>query len=188
MKPRTLYTVMTIGGAVGMLAAFLQTLEKLVLLGNTNADLPCNLNAVFSCSVVLNAWQSSVFGFPNSIMCLTLFTIFTAVGVVGLTGGTISKGMRLGTQALTLFTLGFALWFLFESTYAIGALCIFCLFCFAGLIMVNWAWVRLNVTDYPIKKEYIKKKQEFINSGWDTLIWAGLAAVVALAMAIRFSV
>jgi uncharacterized membrane protein len=186
MKPRTLYTVMTIGGAVGMVAAFLQTLEKLVLIANTNAELPCNLSAVFSCSVVLNAWQSSVFGFPNSIMCLVLFTIFTVVGLVGLTGGVVSKGMRLGTQFLTLFTLAFALWFLWQSTYVIGALCIFCLFCFAGLLMVNWAWIRLNITDYPIKQEYIKKKQAFIKSGWDTLFWVSLAAVVAIAMLARF--
>lgn len=187
MKPRTLYSIMTIGGAVGMLAAFLQTLEKLVLISNANAELPCNFNAVFSCSVVLNSWQSSLFGFPNSIMCLVLFTIFTVVGLVGLTGGTISKSMRLGTQALSLFTLGFALWFLGQSTYVIGALCIFCIFCFAGLLMINWAWVRLNVTDYPIKKEYIKRKQAFIMSGWDTFVWASLAAVVAIAMFIRFS-
>jgi uncharacterized membrane protein len=187
MKPRTLYSIMTIGGAVGVVAAFLQTLEKLALLTNANASLPCDLNSVFSCSVVLSSWQASLFGFPNSIMCLTLFTIFTVVGLVGFTGGTISKGMRLGTQALSLFTLGFALWFLWQSTYSIGALCIFCLFCFAGLLMVNWAWARLNVTDYPIRKEWIKKKQSLIAANWDTFAWAILAAVVAIAMTLRFA-
>lgn len=188
MKPRTFYTVMTIGGAVGMLAAFLQTLEKLILISNSNAVLPCNFNSVFSCSAVLNAWQSSVFGFPNSIMCLTLFTIFTAVALVGATGGTISKGMRLGTQALSLFTLGFALWFLWQSTYVISALCIFCLFCFAGLLMVNWAWLRLNAGDLPFSKAVKTKLQGAIKSNYDTFGWAILAAVVAIAMALRFTV
>lgn len=187
MKPRSIYTVMVVGGAVGMIAAFLQTLEKLVLIGNASAPLPCNLSAVFSCSTVLSSWQASLFGFPNSIMCLTLFTIFTAVALVGLTGGTISRGMRVGTQILSLFTLAFALWFLYESTYAIGALCIFCLFCFAGLLAVNWAWVRLNVQDFPMRKDLLKKKQEFVKSGWDTFAWAALAAVVAIAMALRFT-
>lgn len=188
MKPRTLYTVMTVGGAVGMLAAFLQTLEKLILISNANATLPCNFNSVFSCSAVLNAWQSSVFGFPNSIMCMALFTVFTAVALVGATNGVISKGMRLGTQALSLFTLGFALWFLWQSTYVIGALCIFCLFCFAGLLMVNWAWLRLNVQDLPFSKQVIAKLQGWIKSGLDTFGWAALAAVVAIAMALRFTV
>lgn len=187
MKPRILYTLMTIGGAVGVVAAFLQTLEKLVLLKNANEALPCDFNIVFSCSAVLNAWQSSVFGFPNSIMCMALFLVFMVVGLVGATGGTISKGMRLGTQALSLFTLGFALWFLWQSTYVISALCIFCLFCFAGLLVVNWAWARLNVQDYPIKQEWIKKKQQLIKGNWDTLAWAALGAIVAIAMALRFT-
>ena len=188
MKPRTLYTVMTIGGAVGVVAAFLQTLEKLVLISDANATLPCNFNSVFSCSVVLNAWQSSVFGFPNSIMCMALFTIFTTVALVGASGGVISKGMRLGTQALSLFTLGFALWFLWQSTYAIGALCIFCLFCFAGLLMVNWGWLRLNANDLPINRNARDKLQTWIKSGLDTFAWASLAAIVAVAMAVKFSV
>lgn len=186
MKPRTLYSIMTIGGAVGVVAAFLQTLEKLVLIAGTDSSLPCDLNAVFSCSTVLNSWQASLFGFPNSIMCMFLFTVFTVVGLVGLTGGVISKGMRLGTQALSLFTLGFALWFLWQSTYVIGALCIFCIFCFAGLIAVNWAWVRLNISDLPIKKEWIEKKQQLIANNWDTFAWLTLAAVVAIAMTLRF--
>lgn len=141
MKQQTIYKIMVSGGVVGMVAAFLQTLEKLVLLQTKDAVLPCNFNSVFNCSAVLNAWQSSLFGFPNSIMCLTLFTIFTATAFVGAMGGVLTRGARLTIQGLSLFTLGFALWFLWTSTYVIGALCIFCLFCFAGLLAINWGWL-----------------------------------------------
>ncbi len=179
---RRQYGIMVAGAGVGMAAAFVQTLEKLELIKNKDAILPCNFNSVFSCSTVLNSWQSSVFGFPNSIMCTMLFTIFFAIGLAGLLGSKLSRGIRLTIQALSLFTLGFALWFLWQSTYAIGALCIFCIFCFAGLLAVNAMWLRINAADLPAKLglEYIIRKN------YDILGWLMLGALVALAMTLQF--
>ncbi len=170
-----------------MVAAFLQTLEKLTLLKNSHAILACNFNSVFSCSNVLNAWQSSVFGFPNSIMCLALFTIFGSVALVGLSGGTLTRGLRLGIQSLSLFTLGFALWFLGESIYVINALCVFCIFCFAGLLLVNWGWLRLNAADLPIGERGRTVLAQAIAKGGDIFGWFVLAALLAFAMVLRFN-
>jgi uncharacterized membrane protein len=186
MKQRTIYSIMTAGGVIGVVAAFLQTLEKLVLIQNKDALLPCNFNSVFNCSTVLNAWQSSVFGFPNSIMCMALFVIFATTALVGAVGGMLPAKFRLGVQALTLFTLGFALWFLWQSTFEIGALCIFCIFCFGGLLILNWGWTRLNADMLPIGergRQFVKKA---IASGWDTFAWVALGAIVGLTMAARF--
>lgn len=175
------------GGIMGMIAAFLQATEKIALLKNKDAILACDLNSVFSCTNVLNAWQSSVFGFPNSLMCLSLFTIFTSIALVGLSGGKLSRGLRLGIQALSLFTLGFALWFLGQSIYAIGALCILCIFCFGGLLLINWGWLRLNAEDLPIGEHGRTFVKRHISTGADIFAWALLALVVALAMILRFN-
>jgi len=187
MKRRTLYAVMTVGGGIGMLAAFLQTLEKLTLLQNKDAVLACNFNSVFSCTNVLNSWQSSVFGFPNSIMCFGLFTIFTSIAVAGLTGGKLTRGLRLGVQLLSLATLGFALWFLGESIYVIHSLCVFCMFCFAGLLLVNGAWLRLNADDLPIGAAGRACLMRIIAKGGDVFGWFLLAAALAFAMLLRFN-
>jgi uncharacterized membrane protein len=186
MKQRTIYGIMMGGGVIGMLAAFLQTTEKIALLKNKDAILACDLNNVFSCSTVLNSWQSAVFGFPNSLMCLTLFTIFTAIALAGLSGAKLPRGLRLGIQALALFTLGFAVWFLAESIYVIGALCILCIFCFAGLLLVNWGWLRLNAADLPIGERGRALVKRGIETGVDVLVWAVLAVLVAIAMVLRF--
>src|SRR5687767_2689815 len=106
MKQRAIYITMFIGGIVGMIAAFLQTTEKIALLKNKDAILACDLNSVFSCTSVLNAWQSSVFGFPNSLMCMVLFTIFASIALVGVSGGALPRRLRLGIQVLSLCTLG----------------------------------------------------------------------------------
>jgi uncharacterized membrane protein len=115
IKQRTIYGLMAAGGAIGTTAAFLQTIEKIHILKNKDVLLACDLNSIFSCTNVLNAWQSSVFGFPNSLLCMTLFAIFGSIALVGLSGGQLPKRLRLGVQALSLFTLGFALWFLTQS-------------------------------------------------------------------------
>ena len=177
---------MTTGGIIGVAAAFLQTTEKIALLKNKDAVLACDLSSVFSCTNVLNAWQSAVFGFPNSLMCLTLFTIFATIALVGLSGGNLPRRLRLGIQALSLFTLGFALWFLAQSIYVIGSLCILCIFCFAGLLLVNWGWLRLNAHDLPIGEQGRALVGRVIANGGDIFGWCVLAAVVAFAMLLRF--
>lgn len=178
---------MTVGGAIGILAAFIQTLEKIQLLKNANEALVCDLNSVFSCTNVLNAWQSSVFGFPNSMMCMVLFTIFFAIGLAGWSGAKLPKGLRLGIHGLSLFTLGFGLWFLWASTYQIGALCLYCVICMTGLLMVNWAWLRLNAADLPIGKAARAKLAAGIAKGADTFGWILLAVTIAFLMILRFS-
>jgi uncharacterized membrane protein len=186
MKQRNLYAVMLAGGILGTVAAFIQTLEKLALLKNKDAVLACDLNSVFSCSTVLNSWQFSVFGFPNSIMCMALFIIFATIAVVGLSGGRMPRQLRLGVQLLSLFTLGFGLWVLWQSTYVINALCIYCIFCFLGLIMLNWSWLRTNAADLPISSKQRKTLAGWINTGADTFAWILFGLVVAFAMALRF--
>jgi len=170
-----------------MTAAFLQTLEKITLLTNKGSALTCDLNSMFSCSNVLKAWQSSVFGFPNSIMCLVLFTLFASTALVGATNGKLSRGLRLSIQGISLATLGFALWFLEQSIYSIGSICIFCLFCFSGLLLVNWGWLRLNAADLPIGKGGRAVVARGIAQGIDIIAWLLLAVVLAFAMIVQFN-
>lgn len=177
---------MTAGGIIGMIAAFLQTTDKIALLKNKDAVLTCDLNSVFSCTNVLNAWQSSVFGFPNSLMCMALFTIFASIALVGTSGGRLPRKLRLSIQGLSLFTLLFALWFLTQSIYVINALCILCIFCFGGLLLVNWGWLRLNAADLPIGERGRAFVSRRIASGADIFMWILLALAVVFAMVLRF--
>ena len=187
MNKRFMYGIMAAGGVIGMVAAFLQTIDKIALLKDKSAILACDLNSIFSCTNVLNAWQSSVFGFPNSLMCMVLFTIFASISLVGASGGELPRKLRLSIQGLSLFTLAFALWFLTQSIYVINALCILCIFCFAGLLLVNWGWLRLNADDLPIGERARAFVKRGIASGADIFMWVLLGLAVAFAMVVRFS-
>lgn len=178
---------MAAGGVIGIAAAFLQTTEKMTILGNKNADLVCNLNSVFSCTNVLNAWQSSVFGFPNSLMCMILFTIFTSIAFVGAMDGQLGRRVRLAGQTLSLLTLGFAMWFLTQSIYVINALCILCIICFIGLLLINWGWLRLNAADLPIGERGRALLTRMFVTGADIFAWYLVAAALGFAMLQHFS-
>lgn len=184
---RTVYGLITAGGALGLAASFLETIEYQEILKNAHAQLACNLNSVFSCGNVLNAWQSKLFGFPNSMLCMVFFTLMLSSGLIGLTGGVLVPKLRLWLHGIATFFLGFALWFMWESTFRVHALCILCLFCFAGLLTLNWGWLRTNFNDLPLSPRHHKRLQVLIAKGTDTFVWLVLALVMAFVMLLKFA-
>lgn len=187
IKQRTMYSLMTAGGIIGIVASFLETIEYQAILKNAHSQLVCDLNSVFSCSSVLNSWQSKIFGFPNSMLCMLFFMLMFSSGLVAMTGGTIVPRLRLWLHGIAAFFLCFALWFMWESTFRVRALCVLCLFCMVGLLLVNWAWLRLNVDILPISSNSRKKLRGLIAQGADIFVWLLLAIVIGFVMFLKFS-
>jgi len=67
MKRTKKYMWWTIAVAsfVGLTASLIQTVERIQYAEHPVTRLTCDINAVFSCSNVFAAWQSSVFGFSQ---------------------------------------------------------------------------------------------------------------------------
>ena len=187
LKQRTVYGFLMAGGLIGSIASFLETIEYQALLKNAHAQLTCNLNSVFSCSSVLHSWQSRIFGFPNSMLCMVFFTTMFAAGLVGLAGGTMPPKLRLWLQGVSLFFFCFAMWFMWQSTFVIQSLCILCLFCLAGLFTINWAWLRLNAEHLPGSRQAHHMLNEAIRQHGDTFTWLILALLIAFVMFMKFS-
>lgn len=180
------YTILLIGAAMGLVAAFLQTIEKMRLLENKNVVLPCNIDSVFNCSAVLSAPQSSLFGFPNSLICIAIFTLLLGVGIIGMTRSRLSRRTLYAFQSLAFFMLLFALWFLFTSTYVIGAICIFCLVCFLGLLLINGSLWRLNFSDGAATRKFPRLLERAVALHIDLVLWVSLEVIVAFIILQRF--
>lgn len=178
VKNRSLFIWMSGASAMGLVAAFWQLMEKISLLKNSHVALSCNYNSVFNCSNVLNAHQSSVFGPPNSVIGIVMFSFFLTIGIVGLTGSKIAKKLALAVQGLAVFMLGFTLWFLFQSTYRIQSICIFCLFIGTAVVIINAVMLRHNFGD---------KLKRWTARGADLFGWAVIWLAVGFAMALKFS-
>ena len=174
---------LSVGAAMGLASAFWQLMEKIAILKNKDIILSCNFNDVFSCSNVLNAPQSSVFGPPNSVIGIIMFTFFLTVGIIGLTGAKLANKLALVVQGLALFMLGFTIWFLFQSTYRIQSICIFCLFIGTGVLMVNAALLRHNLNLLPFKKLLAG----LVKKGADLFAWTLIWLTAAFLMYLKFS-
>lgn len=185
-KQKLYYAVITLASLLGFVASFLQMLEKLTLMKNVDAVLVCNLNSVFSCTNILNAPQSSVFGFPNSLLCIIFFAFTMVAGLIGWAGGLVTHKLRLAFQAMAVFFLGFGLWYFWESIFNVGGLCMYCLACYLGVLFINGAFFRLNYRDYTQNPAIQKRLEQIKTKGIDIFILSLIGLVIILEAIIKF--
>lgn len=123
--------LLVIGSAIGFIASFVLTLERIELLKDPNYVPTCSFNPVLSCGSVMETWQAQVFGFPNPLIGVASFAVLTTFGLVLLTRAVAPRWFWLGAEAGTLFGIAFVMWLTYQSLYNIEALCPYC--------MVVWA-------------------------------------------------
>jgi uncharacterized membrane protein len=123
--------VLIVGGALGLLAAFQLTLDKVRILADPDYNPSCNINPVLSCGSVIVTEQASVFGFPNPIMGLVGFSVVITIGVLLASRVVLPRWVWLGLNVGALAGVVFVHWLVYQSLYSIGALCPWC--------MVVWA-------------------------------------------------
>ena len=183
MKQRTakLWWLLFAASSVGLISSLVQTIELISYRSQPATKLICDVNAVFSCSSVFDAWQSRVFGFSNSLVCLTFFGLSAGIALAAATGSELNKKLRFVFHFLSVFFLGLGAWYLWQSTYKIGAICMFCLFCYAAVIAMNWAWFRLNYEQLSASKKVQQRLSGAVRSNVDVLIavlWACMIAIM----------
>lgn len=119
--------ILIVGSIIGLLASFFLTLDTIKLIADPAAEIPCNINPFISCASSALAWQGKVFGFPNSLLGITAFSMLFAVGVMLFSGGKAKKPLWLLVNLGTLAAMIFVMWFFFQSVYRLGSLCIYCM-------------------------------------------------------------
>lgn len=142
---RVLPWLLIICGTIGLMAAFIITVEKIELLKDPSFVPSCNLNPVISCGSVMASPQANAFGFPNPLIGLMAFPVVIATGVVMLTGFKPKRWYMLGLQAGTVFGIAFVHWLFFQSTYRIGALCPYCIAVWIITITTFWYTLLYNI-------------------------------------------
>ncbi|WP_415394440.1 vitamin K epoxide reductase family protein (plasmid) [Rhodococcus globerulus] len=123
--------VLTLGGAAGLTAALVLTIEKFTLLADPNYVPSCSINPVLSCGSVMITPQAAAFGFPNPLIGIVAFTIVVTTGVLTLGGVTFPQWYWVSLLAGTTLGVVFIQWLILQSLYRIGTLCPYC--------MVVWA-------------------------------------------------
>lgn len=177
---RAVKLLLTIGGIIGFLAAFVLTVEKIELIKNPAYHPSCNLSPLLSCGSVMNTHQASAFGFPNSLIGIAGFAIVTTVGMGLLAGATFKRWFWLGLEAGTIFGVSFIHWLFFQSVYRIGALCPYCMVVWSVTIPIFWYVTLYNLqTGVIAMPEKLKGVVAFVMKHHADILLVWLLLIVA---------
>lgn len=164
----------------------MQTIERIEWAESSTKPLICDISHALSCSNVFGAWQSSVFGFSNALLCLTFFAVMLGFGIAVYHSKETSRRARLIAQFFSLFFLGFGAWYITQLIFVVGSMCIYCAFCYSGVIAINWGWLRTNVDDLPLTKKTITSLRRGMAKGADTFAWLLYALIFVALFLFRF--
>lgn len=174
--------LLAIGGAFGLLAAFILAVERISLLEHPNQALSCDLNPLVSCGQVMQSWQGELFGFSNPFLGVAAFPIVVTIGVAVLAGAQLPRWMWVGLWIGTLGGAVFVTWLFTQSVYVIEKLCPYC--------MVVWAVtipIFVYTTGYVIAEGHIRvpaglRKAVVENRGLIVTVWyLVIAALITVA-------
>lgn len=149
------------GSLVGLVSSVWQAAERVQMLKAPSKALACNLNPVIDCGGVLGNHWSAVFGFPNAFIGIAIFAMLFMASLLLVSGGKPSRFFSRALLTISTILILFSLWFFSMSLYAIGRVCIFCLFIWAVSLPIFWYGKLYYFQQYPPKRPLLQKIQAF---------------------------
>ena len=182
-SPRLLWATGLVASAAGVAFTGIQIVERIAILKDPATVLSCDVNSVISCSNVLSAWQSSVIvGIPNAFIGAVMFSLFLATCLSGLLGSTLSRPYLRTILGLVVFFAAFATWFMLETGFVIGALCLWCTGIITAVAVVGASVTRIMAVTAADGGRLATLRR----SGLDVILWAAwwvlLLALVAIGL------
>lgn len=139
--------LLTLGSLVGLIASFWQVVERIHMLKEPGVSLSCNINPVIDCGSVLGNRWAALFGFPNALLGIVMFTILFTIGLMLLSGVELKRWFWKVLFGVSVMLILFSVWFFGMSLYVIGKVCIFCLFIWAvsvPIFLYGMEWLQVN--------------------------------------------
>lgn len=181
--PRSLrpwYGLVALGGGLGTVTAAWQTVERIAWAADPQAPSVCEINTVLSCSSVYPHWQSSALGIPNSLIALPVFAILASAGLAGVLGSYLSRGYLASLLGLTVFMAAFVTWYMEQTAFSIGVLCLFCVGCAVNIILAGIGITRVAAAEHALGDgRAARELRLLVEARADLIAWVGLALVIA---------
>ncbi|WP_031076343.1 vitamin K epoxide reductase family protein [Streptomyces sp. NRRL WC-3742] len=175
--------LLLVGGALGLFASAVLTLDKLRLLKDPSYVPSCNINPIISCGSIMRSDQAEAFGFPNSLLGLAGFAVVIAIGAGLLAGASYRRWFWLGLQAGTVFGIGFVSWLMYQALYRINALCPYCMVVWAAMIPLFWYTTLHNLRSgvIPVGRRLRPVVRELARYHWAVpALWYAVVALLVL--------
>ncbi|WP_194763356.1 vitamin K epoxide reductase family protein [Microbacterium sp. UFMG61] len=170
-----------IASVLGWFAAFQLTIDKFIQLENPDADLSCNVSVMIQCGKNLGSWQGEIFGFPNPLIGLTLWTAPLVIGVAILAGARFPRWFWGLFGVGVTFAFGLVCWLIWQSLYApnLGVLCPWCMLTWAVTIPTFFATLV-----HLARNGTFSRNPKVMDAGAKLMPWVPLATILAYALVI----
>lgn len=110
--------------------------------------------------------------------------VFAALAFSGLSllmGSQLSRSYVATLFGMTVFMAAFLTWYMEQSAFAIGVLCIYCTVCAASLITIGIGLTRVVDADQALGTGRAGRQLRLlVEARADIIIWLGLAALIAV--------
>lgn len=176
---------MLVFAVLSLIASFVLSIDAIKIAENPDVVLTCSINPILDCVRVGASWQAHVLGFPNAFLGLIAEPVVMTIAVASLAGTRFPRWFMFTANAVYLLGVIFAYWLLYQSTFAIGALCPWCL-----LVTVSTTFVFMSMTHWNILHDnlYLRPRAQeralaFVAKGYFTsafVIWLTLVFALEL--------
>lgn len=183
-----IFGTILVAAIAGLLAALTLSIEKYQLLQNPDAVLSCSFNLVLNCSVVMQTWQASLFGFPNSLIGVVLYPAAIVLAIFGLSKVELPRWIMIAAQIIAILGAVFAYWLFFQSVYAIQVLCPWCLVVTFATTLILSSLTRYNLHKniFQFSKTVNKQIQGFLEKDYDKLLTASWVVLLVALVILKF--
>lgn len=164
-----------VAGSLGLLAAFVLTVEKIHKIADPSYVPSCSINPILSCGTIMDSHQAAAFGFPNPIIGLMAFPVVIVTGVLRTAGLRLPRWYAVGFAVGTLVGLLFVHWLIVVSLYQVHALCPYCLVVWVVMIPLSW---------YTILDTW--RRQLEVLARWHSTVLALWYVIIAAAVFLEF--
>ena len=168
------------GAALGIVSTVWQTVDRIAHASGEAGASICEINALVSCSSVFDHWQSSALGIPNSLIGLPVFALLASGAVSALMGSRLSRSYLGGLLGVSVFMTVFITWYMHQTAFDIGALCLFCAACLVGIVLAGTGLTRALAAE-PLESDGVPGRlTRLVDSGADIALWGGVLVLVAV--------
>ena len=179
-RPVAIAVFLVIAGALGLLAAWELSVEKVLVLADPDHVPACNVGVLVGCGVNLESWQGSVFGFPNPFIGLMAWPVVITIGVAILAGAEFSRWFWIGLNVGVAGALVFVGWLIAQSIYVLDVLCPWCMLTWAVTIPTFWAVTFRNLREGVYSDAEGARRAGRIGMNWIVVITIACYAIVVV--------
>lgn len=176
-----------VGGILGWWASLHLLIDYIASLKDSSFVPSCNLSAVVSCAQNFSSEYGSIFGFSNTAIGLTLFTIPIVLGILILSGIRFPRRIYLGYSFGLLGGIVLISYLQRASFFDLKTLCLYCLLIWSVTIPLFWSSLGISLRssetlseDELPQRSAGRKLLDIIVENWWLLALVHLAIVLAI--------